>query len=108
MIRWSPVEQIFTAHDCRLQEKVGGAETIDEIKAGSSGPDDVVSYLSNTSFESLCGLVSEPTLKAIAEMGFTQMTEIQAKCIAPLLEVNQCLFSFLQKSQQSNFSNCRL
>jgi ATP-dependent RNA helicase DDX18/HAS1 len=38
------------------------------------------------SFTSLDGKVSEGTLKAIQEMGFTDMTEIQAKSIPPLLE----------------------
>ncbi|XP_055906224.1 probable ATP-dependent RNA helicase pitchoune [Eupeodes corollae] len=38
------------------------------------------------SFASLKGLVSDESLKAIAEMGFTSMTEIQAKSIPPLLE----------------------
>lgn len=37
-------------------------------------------------FRSLKGRVSEETLKSIEEMGFTTMTEIQAKSIAPLLD----------------------
>uniref|UniRef100_A0A915JAL4 ATP-dependent RNA helicase n=1 Tax=Romanomermis culicivorax TaxID=13658 RepID=A0A915JAL4_ROMCU len=37
-------------------------------------------------FDALKDSVSEPTLKAIEEMGFTQMTEIQANSIPPLLE----------------------
>ncbi|XP_026570406.1 ATP-dependent RNA helicase DDX18 [Pseudonaja textilis] len=40
----------------------------------------------DTSFESLNDLVSENTLKGIADMGFTHMTEIQHKSIKPLLE----------------------
>jgi len=42
--------------------------------------------LSDTSFASLKEAVSEKTLKSIEAMGFTNMTEIQAKCIPPLLE----------------------
>ncbi|KAF8766758.1 ATP-dependent RNA helicase DDX18 like protein [Argiope bruennichi] len=42
--------------------------------------------LSDTTFSSLEGKVSERTLKAVAEMGFTKMTDIQAKAIPPLLE----------------------
>lgn len=42
--------------------------------------------LGNQEFESLKGKVSDNTLKAITEMGFTKMTEIQAKAIPPLLE----------------------
>ena len=37
-------------------------------------------------FSSLRDTVSEKTLKAIAEMGFTDMMEIQHRCIRPLLE----------------------
>uniref|UniRef100_A0A2R9AT87 ATP-dependent RNA helicase n=1 Tax=Pan paniscus TaxID=9597 RepID=A0A2R9AT87_PANPA len=40
----------------------------------------------DTSFASLCNLVNANTLKAIKEMGFTNMTEIQHKSIRPLLE----------------------
>ncbi|XP_036110616.1 ATP-dependent RNA helicase DDX18 [Molossus molossus] len=40
----------------------------------------------DTSFTSLSNLVNENTLKAIKEMGFTHMTEIQHKSIRPLLE----------------------
>nr|XP_045006790.1 ATP-dependent RNA helicase DDX18 [Jaculus jaculus] len=40
----------------------------------------------DTSFVSLSNLVNENTLKAIKEMGFTNMTEIQHKSIRPLLE----------------------
>uniref|UniRef100_A0A2I3FQD0 ATP-dependent RNA helicase n=1 Tax=Nomascus leucogenys TaxID=61853 RepID=A0A2I3FQD0_NOMLE len=50
----------------------------------------------DTSFVSLHNLVNENTLKAIKEMGFTNMTEIQHKSIRPLLEVvKPWLFSFL-------------
>lgn len=42
--------------------------------------------LSDNSFESLKGKISDASLKAINEMGFTKMTEIQAKSIPPLLE----------------------
>jgi hypothetical protein len=40
----------------------------------------------DTTFESLTTLVSEHTLKAVKEMGFEHMTEIQHKSIRPLLE----------------------
>ncbi|EDL87954.1 rCG37594 [Rattus norvegicus] len=40
----------------------------------------------DTSFASLSNLVNENTLKAIEEMGFKHMTEIQHKSIRPLLE----------------------
>lgn len=41
---------------------------------------------SDRSFASLKGIVSDATLKAIEEMGFTEMTEIQAKSLPPLLQ----------------------
>ncbi len=40
----------------------------------------------DNSFKSLEGNVCEETLKGIADMGFTHMTEIQAKAIPHLLE----------------------
>lgn len=40
----------------------------------------------DTNFKVLGGTVCENTLKAIQDMGFTSMTEIQAKSIPPLLE----------------------
>jgi len=42
--------------------------------------------MSDTSFKSLEGKISKPTLDAIAEMGFLHMTEIQARTIPYLLE----------------------
>jgi len=44
------------------------------------------SIMSDVAFESLEGKVSAHTLKAIKEMGYTHMTEIQAQSIPPLLE----------------------
>ena len=40
----------------------------------------------STKFVSLEGIVSEKTLNAVADMGFTDMMEIQHKSIRPLLE----------------------
>ncbi|XP_030850315.1 ATP-dependent RNA helicase HAS1 [Strongylocentrotus purpuratus] len=42
--------------------------------------------LSDSSFASLADRVSEQTLKGVADMGFTQMTEIQHKAIPHMLE----------------------
>ncbi|RZB38627.1 ATP-dependent RNA helicase pitchoune [Asbolus verrucosus] len=55
------------------EDDVPGAETTLEI-------------LSNSTFASLKDKVCENTLKAIADMGFTTLTEIQARSIPPLLE----------------------
>ncbi|CAL8326755.1 unnamed protein product [Lota lota] len=51
-----------------------------ELPMGLSGA------FEDTTFESLATLVSENTLKAVKEMGFEHMTEIQHKSIRPLLE----------------------
>ncbi|CAK6973612.1 ATP-dependent RNA helicase DDX18 [Scomber scombrus] len=51
-----------------------------ELPAGLTGA------FEDTSFASLNELVSEHTLKAVKEMGFEHMTEIQHKSIRPLLE----------------------
>uniref|UniRef100_A0A182WFJ8 ATP-dependent RNA helicase n=1 Tax=Anopheles minimus TaxID=112268 RepID=A0A182WFJ8_9DIPT len=42
--------------------------------------------LGNQEFKSLVGKVSDNTIRAIGDMGFTKMTEIQFKSIPPLLE----------------------
>lgn len=71
-------------------EEDGEAESGDEEEnqdvspVGSGSAYEIL--LGNQEFESLRGKVSDNTLKAIAEMGFTKMTEIQAKAIPPLLE----------------------
>ncbi|XWS60359.1 hypothetical protein CRYUN_Cryun07bG0029100 [Craigia yunnanensis] len=60
------------------EEKGGDKEEIKEkVKSGGSG------IMSTESFESL-GL-SEPTFKAIKEMNFQYMTQIQARAIPPLM-----------------------
>lgn len=49
--------------------------------------DDVMgSDCSDRSFSSLAEVVSDKTLKAVSEMGFTEMMEIQSKSIRPLLQ----------------------
>lgn len=42
--------------------------------------------LNDNKFESLQDTVSEKTLRAVTDMGFTKMTEVQARCIPHLLE----------------------
>ncbi|XP_068081308.1 probable ATP-dependent RNA helicase pitchoune isoform X2 [Anabrus simplex] len=81
---------------------VGGEEdnvpSEEEVKLDSSSsvPDDLskslpgsgiaLEILSSAAFKSLEGKVCENTLKAVEDMGFTSMTEIQARAIPPLLE----------------------
>lgn len=50
-----------------------------------SGSSATLEILSNRTFASLKDLVCENTLKAIEDMGFTAMTEIQSRAIPPLL-----------------------
>lgn len=73
-------------------------ESMDTQENGTNEEDDALddelpgtstmleTLLSDNSFESLKGKISDASLKAINEMGFTKMTEIQAKSIPPLLE----------------------
>ncbi|XP_013775896.1 ATP-dependent RNA helicase HAS1-like isoform X2 [Limulus polyphemus] len=58
-----------------------GPSTEENLLPGTS-----MGILTDTSFASLENKVSEFTLKGIADMGFTNMTEIQAKAIPHLLE----------------------
>uniref|UniRef100_A0A915PYW2 ATP-dependent RNA helicase n=1 Tax=Setaria digitata TaxID=48799 RepID=A0A915PYW2_9BILA len=69
------------------------SQVVEDSKVKCSLSADVISHLSSTTFASLESIVSKPTLQAIAEMGFTEMTEIQAKCIGPLLEGRDVLAS---------------
>ncbi|XP_068185253.1 ATP-dependent RNA helicase DDX18 [Antennarius striatus] len=62
------------------EEGKEAAEDVPELPSGLTGA------FEDTSFSSLEGLVSENTLKAVKEMGFEHMTEIQHKSIRPLLE----------------------
>ncbi|KAM9448009.1 ATP-dependent RNA helicase DDX18-like [Salvelinus alpinus] len=64
-------------------EKFGDDE---EEEDGPELPTGLTGAFEDTSFASLASLVSENTLKAVKEMGFDHMTEIQHKSIRPLLE----------------------
>ncbi|CAL7933028.1 unnamed protein product [Xylocopa violacea] len=63
-------------------------ETQDNNNEGTNLPGSTIGLdiVNDTSFSVLEGRVCENTLKAIKDMGFTNMTEIQAKAIPPLLE----------------------
>ncbi|KAK7347410.1 hypothetical protein VNO80_21940 [Phaseolus coccineus] len=62
------------------KKKVEGESEVEERKVKNNGGSGI---MSSESFESL-GL-SEPTYKAIMDMGFQHMTQIQARAIPPLL-----------------------
>ncbi|CAH1798237.1 unnamed protein product [Owenia fusiformis] len=64
-------------------KEIGGSEPIESQLPGSSVG---LEISSDTSFKSLEGKVCDLTLKGIVDMGFTHMTEIQAKSIPHLLE----------------------
>ncbi|KAB0797374.1 hypothetical protein PPYR_08368 [Photinus pyralis] len=61
-------------------------ENEDHPKESLPGSDATLEILSNRTFDSLIDKVCEPTLKGITDMGFTTLTEIQARAIPPLLE----------------------
>ncbi|XP_055384856.1 probable ATP-dependent RNA helicase pitchoune [Condylostylus longicornis] len=71
-----------------------GAESTEEMETNNlpepvteqNGQPKLVIDIEDRGFNKLEGYVSENTLKGIEDMGFSQMTEIQAKSIPPLLE----------------------
>lgn len=65
-------------------EEMGGGE--EEEGEEPSLPMGLTGAFEDTAFSSLADLVNENTLKAITDMGFIHMTEIQHKTIRPLLE----------------------
>uniref|UniRef100_A0A182ITP9 ATP-dependent RNA helicase n=1 Tax=Anopheles atroparvus TaxID=41427 RepID=A0A182ITP9_ANOAO len=77
-------EEADQASEDRVEEAAAANGQEEQQRAVSSTAYEIL--LGNGEFKSLEGKVSENTLKGIAEMGFTKMTEIQAKAIPPLLE----------------------
>lgn len=77
--------------EAREEPEGAGEEPEDGVKEADDSevpslPLGVTGAFEDTSFASLSNLVNENTLKAIEEMGFKHMTEIQHKSIRPLLE----------------------
>ncbi|XP_023617746.1 ATP-dependent RNA helicase DDX18 isoform X3 [Myotis lucifugus] len=68
------------------ETSVGKAGDGEEESEVPSLPLGLTGAFEDTSFASLSNLVNENTLRAIREMGFTNMTEIQHKSVRPLLE----------------------
>lgn len=62
-----------------------GATTSGVVTMGETATDAAIGG-NDRLFSSLGDVVSEKTLKAIREMGFTEMMEIQYRSIRPLLE----------------------
>ncbi|XP_038205784.1 ATP-dependent RNA helicase DDX18-like [Arvicola amphibius] len=69
-----------------LEEAEDAAVEKPDDKEVPSLPLGLTGAFEDTSFASLSNLVNENTLKAIEEIGFKRMTEIQHKSIRPLLE----------------------
>ncbi|XP_015177226.1 PREDICTED: probable ATP-dependent RNA helicase pitchoune [Polistes dominula] len=67
-------------------ENIQLKNTTDDMNKNLPGSSLGLEVLNNNSFETLSKRVCENTLKGIQDMGFTHMTEIQAKSIPPLLE----------------------
>lgn len=74
----------------KLEEDVAQENSAEENDGGAGDDESNVNTQyeepADRSFSSLKDRVSKETLKAIEEMGFSSMTEIQAKSIAPLLD----------------------
>ncbi|XP_059136671.1 ATP-dependent RNA helicase DDX18 [Peromyscus eremicus] len=70
----------------KTEESIGAHEEAEDGVEEPSLPLGLTGAFEDTSFASLSNLVNENTLKAIEEMGFKRMTEIQHKSIRPLLE----------------------
>ncbi|XP_073993621.1 probable ATP-dependent RNA helicase pitchoune [Rhodnius prolixus] len=67
-------------------EEMNDSGQISDIGSCMPGSSVGLEVLSSREFKSLEGKVSDGTLKAVEEMGFTTMTEIQSRAIPPLLE----------------------
>nr|CAD2177496.1 unnamed protein product [Meloidogyne enterolobii] len=69
-----------------VEEKNIDSEDVQQKSTTFVEPSISSSILTDVAFRSFQGRVAAATLSAIDEMGFTRMTEIQAKSIPPLLE----------------------
>ncbi|CAG9787192.1 unnamed protein product [Diatraea saccharalis] len=83
-----PVEVKIEANDKSEKENAVDGDRKNNTNSDNQLPSSAVSLriLSDQKFSTLEGKVCEPTLMGVKYMGFTTMTEIQAKAIPPLLE----------------------
>ncbi|KAM7380909.1 hypothetical protein PAMP_004179 [Pampus punctatissimus] len=77
-------EEAADGEDGEEEEETGEGD--DEEEDRPELPSGLTGAFEDTSFASLADLVSDNTLKAVKEMGFEHMTEIQHKSIRPLLQ----------------------
>ncbi|KAL0881739.1 hypothetical protein ABMA27_001532 [Loxostege sticticalis] len=81
-IKEEPEENSDSENEDEQNNKVDEIENNEQLPGSSL----CLGILSDQKFSSLDGKVCEATLMGIKDMGFTTMTEIQAKAIPPLLE----------------------
>ncbi|KAJ8984733.1 hypothetical protein NQ317_004998 [Molorchus minor] len=75
-------KEAVDSEEIEVEGEINCPDTAQQLPGSSSA----LEILSNRSFDSLKDSVCENTLKAIADMGFNTMTEIQSRSIPPLLE----------------------
>jgi ATP-dependent RNA helicase DDX18/HAS1 len=83
------IRELYLENKKITEEKDGDEPSKDDDNEEDQLPGSsavLAGILSDKSFEGLKKHVCEATLKSIADMGFTHMTDIQAKTIPPLLE----------------------
>nr|XP_051704699.1 ATP-dependent RNA helicase DDX18 isoform X2 [Oryctolagus cuniculus] len=80
------IQEEGTKAPTETEDSVEAADNEEDDSEAPSLPLGLTGAFEDTSFDSLTNLVNENTLKAIKEMGFTNMTEIQHKSVRPLLE----------------------
>jgi len=87
-VRDNEEENVHTEDDVLSQEEETGSQrcVTEDMAQKLPGSSIALSILSSATFASLADRVCENTLKAVADMGFTTLTEIQARSIPPLLE----------------------
>ncbi|KAF3842722.1 hypothetical protein F7725_001571 [Dissostichus mawsoni] len=79
----------------KMRRRRTNLERNDEEEDQPELPSGLTGAFEDTAFTSLSELVSDNTLKAVKEMGFEHMTEIQHKSIRPLLEGSGKTLAFL-------------
>lgn len=87
-VRDNEEENVHTEDDVLPQEEETGSQgcVTEDMAQKLPGSGIALSILSSATFASLADKVCENTLKAVADMGFTTLTEIQARAVPPLLE----------------------
>ena len=89
-IKWQektfPWHEKIKEEDEEEGEKEEEEETVRKEAVPTIDTSTTPDSLPDTSFESLAPYISDKTSKAVTEMGFTHMTQIQHKTVIPLLK----------------------